>query len=238
MSSDTGIVLDEPGNSLYFVFSQGCVQRYDLSSNQLVWNTFDQETFNYLYAEFSSLLSDQYLYFGNGGALVRIDTSSGDEKILVSDPDYMLVPLTMSGDNLIVRAKKTRGTAQFELWGVNADSGTITWQRNMKNADPIDPPDEMVGLIDDTDWGWAWHLTDAGLVLLTFSGEPNQVVVETLNLADGISLSKQIIPLKKISGDFYAIPSIISWQGSVVYLDIEGGFYSLDLSTMKLDRIY
>ncbi len=91
-----------------------------------MWNTFDQVTFNFLYAGFSSLLSDHYLYFGNGGALVRIEKSTGNEKILVSDPDYMLMPLAISGDNLIVPAKKTRGTAQFELWGVNADSGMIT----------------------------------------------------------------------------------------------------------------
>ncbi len=108
----------------------------------------------------------------------------------------------------------------------------------MKNADSIDPPDEIAGLIDDTDWGWTWHLTDTGLVLLTFSGEPNRVVVETLNPADGTSLGKQVIPLKKVSGDFYSIPSIMSWQGSVVYMDIEGTYYSLDLSTMKLDLIY
>lgn len=150
----------------------------------------------------------------------------------------MLIPLAMSGDNLIVRAKKTRGTAQFGLWGVNADSGVITWQRTLKNADPIDPPDEMAGLVDDTDWAWTWHLTDTGLVLLMFSGEPNQVVVETLNSADGTSIGKQIIPIKKISGDFYSIPAIISWQGPIAYMDIEGDFYSLDLTTMKVEWIY
>jgi len=238
MDSGTGIVLDREGNSIYFVFDEGCVQRFDLSTKQLVWNSFDVNTFSALYEGFSPLLSEKYLYFGNGGALVRIEKSSGDEKILLSNPDYKLEPLAISGDNLLVRAKKSRGTAQFELWGVSADSGTILWQRNLKNAEPIDPPDEMAGLIDDNDRGWSWHITDAGLVLLTFSGEPNQVVVETLNPADGTSLGKETLPLKSVSGDFYSIPSIISWQGSVVYMDVDGSFYSLDLATMKLKLVY
>jgi len=203
-----------------------------------VWNGIDQNTFNFLCEGFSFLLNDQYLYFGNGGALVKIAKSTGDKKILVSNSDYSLIPLAQSGDNLVVCAKRTRRTVQFELWGVNADSGTIKWQRNMKDVDPLDPPDEIAGLIDDTDWGWTWHMTDEGMVLLTFCGEPNQVVIETLNPADGTSLGKQTVALKKISSDFYSIPLIISWQGPVAYMDIESNIYSLDLSTMKLDLIY
>ncbi len=64
----------------------------------------------------------------------------------------------------------------------------------MQGASPIDPPNEMSGLIDKTDSGWTWKLIPAGLVVITFQGEPNQLTLETFNPADGTSLGKQTFP--------------------------------------------
>ena len=103
---------------------------------------------------------------------------------------------------------------------------------------PIDPPNEMSGLIDDTGSGWTWRLVSTGLVVSTFQAKPNQLVLETFNPATGTSLNKQAVALKNISGDFYDIPSVVGWHGNIAYLNIELNIYSLDFTTGQLKVIY
>jgi outer membrane protein assembly factor BamB len=238
INSDTELVYDKGEKALFLVYQEGCVKRIDLVSMQETWNSIEANTFNFLYEGFTPLVSETSLYFSNGSDLVQVAKSNGEIKVLLNNADYNLVPLAQSGDTLVVRAKRTRGTTRFELWRVNPTSGAVVWQRVMESAEPIDPPDEMAGLVDDHDWAWTWRMTAEGLLLLTFKGEPNQLVVETLNPADGTSLAAQTLSLSRISGDFYSIPSVISWQGNVVYLDIENNLYTLDVSNSKLAVIY
>ncbi len=108
----------------------------------------------------------------------------------------------------------------------------------MQDAEPIDPPNSMAGLVDKSGWGWTWTLTQSGLTLITFKGEPNQMVLDNYSLADGSSLGGQTIPLKNMSGDFYDVPVVMGKQGSLLYLNIDQTVYSLDLFTTKLKKIY
>jgi outer membrane protein assembly factor BamB len=183
-------------------------------------------------------MTDSTLYFSNGNDLLAVDKSSGNMKVLLTNPDYELLPLAMAGDKLIVRARRTRGTEIFQLWGVDAASGSQVWEVDTQGSAPIDPPNEMSGLIDNTDSGWTWRLASTGLVVSKFQAQPNQLVLETFNPATGTSLGKQAIPLKGISGDFYDIPTMIGWQGNIAYLNIDLSIYSLDVTTGQLKVIY
>jgi hypothetical protein len=159
-------------------------------------------------------------------------------KVLLTNPDYELLPLAMAGDKLIIRARKTRGTETFQLWGVDAASGSQTWQVDLTGSSPIDPPNQMAGLIDNTGSGWTWKLASAGLVVATFQAQPNQLILETFNPATGNSTGKQAIALKNVSGDFYDIPTVLGWQGNIAYVSIDLEIYSLDITTGQLKAIY
>jgi ribosomal protein L7/L12 len=237
---DSGLVYDQAENALFLVYdsSYGCVQRLDLSSGRVAWSSNSQDGFSFSSDNFQSVLTDSSLYFSNGNDILAVNKSTGEMKVLLTNPDYNLLPLAMAGDKLIVRARRTRGTEKFELWGVEAASGRQAWQMDMQGASPIDPPNEMSGLIDDTDWGWTWKLVPGGLVVIRFEGKPNQLVLETFNPADGTSLGKQTLALKKVSGDFYSIPTVFGWQGNVVYLSLESNIYALDVATAKLKVVY
>jgi outer membrane protein assembly factor BamB/ribosomal protein L7/L12 len=237
---DSGLVYDPAANALYLIFdsSYGCVQRIDLASGQTIWETDSQDGFSFAGNGFVSLMTDSTLYFSNSNDLLAVDKTSGKMKVLVNNPDYEMVPLALSGDKLIVRARRTRGTERFELWGVDAATGTPAWQMVTQGSSPIDPPDEMAGLIDDTGSGWTWKLTATGLVVMKFQAKPNQLVLQTFNPADGTSLGSQTIALGRVSGDFYDIPTIIGWQGDVAYINIDTNLYTLDLTTGKLKAIY
>ncbi len=240
LDADAGLLYDQNGNALYLVYdsSYGCVQRLDLSSGKTVWEADSKNGFSFVPDGLQSLMTDSTLYFNNGNDLLAVDKSSGTMKVLLTNPDYELLPLAMAGDKLILRARKTRGTESFQLWGVDAASGSQAWVVDLQGASPIDPPNPMAGLIDNTGSGWTWKLASSGLVVATFQAQPNQLILETFNPATGSSTGKQAIALKNVSGDFYDIPKVLGWQDNLAYVDIDLEIYSLDVTTGQLKMIY
>jgi outer membrane protein assembly factor BamB/ribosomal protein L7/L12 len=240
VDTESGLVYDEAANALFIVSdgSYGCITRLDLSSGQLVWQASVDDSFSFLPNGFQSLLTETNLYFSTGNDIMSVDKSDGTTAVLLTNPDYDLLPLAAAGDKMIVLTRRTRGTERFELWGVNPTSGERLWQIDMQEAEPIDPPYEMVGLVDDIDWGWTWKLTSSGMAVIKFRGEPNQIILETFNPADGTSLGEQTIKLARVSGDFYSIPQVIGWQDDTAYFSVESNLYALDIGTGKLKVIY
>jgi outer membrane protein assembly factor BamB len=240
INSEPGLVYDQAGKALFLVYGSpyGCVQRLDLANGQISWSATSKNSFNISPDGFQFLMTGSRLYFSNENDLLEVDKSAGTMQVLLTNPDYSLLPLAMAGDKLIARARRTRGTERFELWGVEAASGSLAWRLDMQEASPIDPPNEMAGLIDDTDSGWTWRLAPSGLVIMKFQAKPNQLIMETFNPADGTSLGTQTIKLNKVSGDFYEIPTVISWQGNIAYLSLESDIYTLDVTSGKLNTLY
>jgi outer membrane protein assembly factor BamB/ribosomal protein L7/L12/DNA-directed RNA polymerase subunit RPC12/RpoP len=228
-----------PGEqALLMILSQGCIEKLDLSSLQVTWTATYSDWLTPLSDGLPTLLTDSTFYYGNEGDLLAVDLASGEMKTLVSNKNYDLLPLTVMGDTLIVRAKRTTGTERFEIWGVDVSSGAQLWQMDEQNSDPIDPPDEMAGLIDKTDWGWTWSQSGEDFALLTFKGEPDQAVLETFDPKDGSSKGQQTMDLSKVFGDFYSPPTVIGRQGSVLYLNADGAIYAVDLTSGTAKFIY
>ena len=108
----------------------------------------------------------------------------------------------------------------------------------MQGAAPIDPPNEMAGLIDDTDWGWTWKLVPSGLVVIKFQAQPNQLVLETFNPADGTSQGQTNHCAEEGLWRFLFHPDGDRLADSVVHLSLESNFYALDVTTGKLTVDY
>ena len=238
LSSDDGLVYLPANNDLVLIYESGCIQRIDLSNNQVLWSSTAEDRYSFSFDGLQSLLTDQALYFTSGNQLIQVNLSDGTEKALIDNSDYEVTPLAIRDGSLLVQAKRTQGSTRYELWAVDTSTGSTQWQINFKQAEPISGPDTMAGLVDDTDWGWTWHLTDTGLDVLTFKGQPNEMTIDSYDLTNGNSLSSQTISLKRISSDFYSIPTVLDWIGDVAYMNIEGNIYSIDLATNKLDVIY
>jgi outer membrane protein assembly factor BamB len=238
MDTSSAVIYDEPANALFAILDEGCVFRFDLIDGSTAWSNYQPEIFGSLYSGYTSLLTDENIYLSNDGSLIRINKSDGTVVLLTSSEEYKLIPMAQSGETLLVRAMRTQGSARYEIWGIDTNSGETLWQKSLKDTEPIDPPDEMAGLIDETDFGFTWHLTDAGLVLITFQGEPGKLVMETLNPADGAVSSTQTVTIKSVGDEFYSIPTVIKWVGNVAYLNIDSDLYSLDVINAKLDMIY
>ena len=233
---DSGLVYIEQENALYLIFdsSYGCVQRLDFTTGQVTWQSSSFDSFGSSPEGFNALVTDTRLYFANGSQLLAVDKATGAIKTLLDNADYDSVPLAVTGDTLLVRARRTRGTEKFELWGLDPASGAQLWQVDLKGAIPIDPPNEMAGMVDDTDTGFTWKLASSGLVLIKFEGNPNQLVLDTFNPTDGTLLGEVTVPMKLVVGDFYTIPTVIGWRGDLIYLNLDSIIYALDVTTGKI----
>jgi outer membrane protein assembly factor BamB len=216
-----------PGSFAY------CVQRVDATSGQVTWETTTEESFTFSPFGFFPLNTQDVLYFGSDSQLLAVDKSTGEMKTLLNNEDYEFLPLVVEGDRLYVRARRTRGTERFELWGVDLVKGEQAWQLELGKARPVDPPNEMSGIVDQADYGWTWRSRPGGLLWLEFQAEPNQIVLKNI-ASDGSASGEQTITLKLGDTDYYTIPDIIGWQGQIVYFVLDAGIYALDTSTGEL----
>jgi outer membrane protein assembly factor BamB/ribosomal protein L7/L12 len=237
---DSGIFLDEAEHALYLVYGSynGCVQRVDLTSGQVTWEIIQDDSFSFAPYGIQSLMTPATLYFGIDNQLYAVDKAAGTLKVLIEQDDYEFKPLAFTGDMLIVRVRRTRGTERFELWGVDPASGERAWQIDFGKARPIDPPNELSALVDKGEPGWTWHIAPAGLVLVEFQAEPNQLVLKTIDIASGSSTDEKILALKKVSGDFYSVPELIGWQGNIAYYHVETAIYAFDISTGEIAFVH
>ncbi len=236
LDTESGLLYVEAENALFLVYDsyKGCVQRLDFATGQMAWQTVTEDSYSFSPYGFNSLTTNTTFYFSNDNQLLAVDKNTGAVQILLANEDYELIPMAVSGDTLLVRARRTRGTERFELWGVNANTGKQSWTMDLQGAAPIDPPNELSGLVDNTDTGWTWRLVPAGLLLIKFQAAPNQMVLDTINPADGTILSEQTIPLTQVTGDFYSVPTVIGWQDNIVYLTVDTKIYALDVTTGKV----
>jgi outer membrane protein assembly factor BamB/DNA-directed RNA polymerase subunit RPC12/RpoP len=233
---DSGILYDEGENALYLIYGsfRGCIQRYDLESGNLIWQSTQEKAFSFSMVGFNPIQTNNTIYFSDEHTIFKVNILTGTTQILLEDPDYELIPLMQSGNNLLIRARRTLGSERFELWGVDESTGERLWEMVLDNSAPLDPPNEAIGLIDNGEQAWTWHPSEGGIMLLNFQAEPNQLVIQTIDLTTGVSSNELTILFKSVSSDFYSVPETIDWQENLLYLSLDSDLYSIDTSNGKI----
>ncbi len=234
LNSPVVVAPDQDSVVMAFGFFSSCVQRWNVTTGSPMWNAMLGDLSFSPAFDPGPKLSGNSIYVAPQNQLVRINMADGEWELLVEDPDYEFVPLEARGDILITRAKRTRGTTRFELWGVNLSTGRLAWQHPLPGSEPLDGPDSMVGLIDKQDSAWTSHLAPAGLIMVTATADPHQLTVETLDPATGTSGGASVIPLTGISGDFYAVPDIMGWYRDQLWMIVEGRMLVVDPGEGKI----
>jgi outer membrane protein assembly factor BamB len=236
MGTSAEVIIDtsgKPARAYFFFGSFGaCIQRWDLSSGKLEWEHVD--------ADQSLSYYDGRVLFANGAfyfiqrdqqmdQLRSLDAATGKQMQILDKneaQDYSLFPLLVSGQRLVVRAKRTHGSTRFELWGYDLGTGKNLWKRPILNSEPLDPPDAMAGLLDKNSPGWTYFQTSTGLWLLTFQAQPNQVNLAQVNLDTGeLSGQKALSFEVTSSSDFYDLPVRLNSRDHLAWF-------------LLLDRIY
>ena len=231
LNFEYGLVFDEPSEALYLLYdTTNCIQRISLKDGSLNWQTLDEQDLSFSFYGFNHLEDSTAIYLGSGSRLLAVDRNTGAINTLLDDESYNFVPLALNGNGLLVRAERTRGSKRFALWLIDKRSGEKLWQVDMQTAEPVET---MAGLVDKEDTAWTWHAGDGGLTLLSFKAEPHQIILQTLDWQTGQSTGGISVALKDVSGDFYSVPNVIGWHGSVFYAELDGKIYALDVSSGK-----
>lgn len=231
---------DATGQYLYFFmgfFEPGTVQKWDSLTGELVWEvTGPVHEIKPDYDE-HPLFADGRIYIGNGHTLGVVDEASQTYQSLTNSADYELRPLAVQSNVLLILAERTRGTTRQELWGLNAANGALLWQY-VPTADTYLEP-EHYSSVTSSGGGWMvlWPQqtaqADAILVFQIFS-EPDEVVLERLNVTEGTTSAVDTIDLGEISGSTF-FTDLGEYRG-IQWLLIERKMYALSLETGLLER--
>lgn len=228
------IIYDAERDQFYFisggVIRPPCVQIWDVPTRQMVREVSLEglalpPDFNEFVSEQSkAILSGGLLYFSatqkadsdGAGVLVELNPADGQWRVITTEPDYKLIPLTKTADLLIVRAIRTRGTERSELWGVDLASGEPRWQHVLQVSRWYKEAGSGAA--------WDWHLTSEGVSVLQIMSDPDQLTVETLNLQTGVSAGQKTIP---VDDSFF---SDIAWTNDAVWVSLRQ-IKGVDLNT-------
>jgi outer membrane protein assembly factor BamB len=234
------VFIDKAGQKAYFTFSSGvthCIQGWEIEGGRMLWEkTLPEEIskaplfFNSPHLDNQDLLAEEVLYYGSGGPgqigkLIDINLADGAMNLLLEDPRYALTPLLKGDGILLVRASRTKGSAQDELWQVDSSSGEILWQHELQTTD-------LMGWgSNDTGVG-TWTLAPVGgglaVIQVISEGGAYYVVVEILNIQDSMITAAT----KTLVEDGH-------WMGTAstkyrAYLSIRN-LYSVNLETGEVD---
>jgi len=237
------VFIDKEGKNAYFTFSSGithCIQGWNIEGGSMLWeNTLPEEIskapwfFDNPHLDNPGLLANDVLYYGFGGPakngkLININLSDGAINLLLEDPKYAITPLLKGDGILLVRASRTKGSEQDELWAVDIPSGEILWQHELQTTD-------LMGWGSNDSGVGTWTLAPVGSRLAVIQviseggrSDPYYVVVEILNTQDGVITAKT----KTLVDDGH-------WMGIAstkyrAYLSIRN-LYSVSLETGDVD---
>ena len=210
---------------VYFLFGlfNACVQRWDLSKGTIDWHYIEANQNLENSSDTPALLADGKLIYVQEDQLRSLDAITGAlSQVIDTTKDYDLVPLAISGQYLIARAKRSSGSTRYELWSYNLETGQNMWKRPLVGSSPIDPPDEMAGFIDKEDSGFTIQVTSDGVWLITFQAAPYQVTLARINLETGELGSQKNLRLNIDSTlDFYDVPTRIPSQDNLAWFALE-----------------
>jgi LSD1 subclass zinc finger protein len=217
---------------IYYGWFPGCIDRWDASSAALLWQAENDEGFSPS-TNFATLFTPETVYFSYEETLWALPKDGGEVRILSEEGDYELVPLAFEQNVLILRTKRTRGTEQFGLRGIDPASGEILWDHPIKDSEPYDPPDAGFRHVDDDHALWTWKLSGGLLHLYLFQADPNQVSLSTLDPKDGAVASEEILAFH-FSSDSYFGPDILFWKDNVLWVVADSMILAIDTSAAKI----
>lgn len=232
----SSVLVDERNNKVYTVIegpgSSPCVQNWDISSGELVWEVqlpedskLAQGVPGGLHIDPSSpffVLGERSLYVPvatavSDSAIVRIELASGQPDLLLEVEDFATMPLGEQGNMLIVRAKRTRGSERTELWGLDRASGERTWQHELQ-------ANVLLNLDPGIGQEWAYRLTSRGLTVIQLMADPDQLQVQMIDVPTGQVVYETSSRLDNV---FW---TGVTWTSNTAYLTIRN-LYSVDLAT-------
>lgn len=198
-------------------------QSWDLAGGGMVWQAALPEELGSSIE--SSLLGRDALYLNTYDGLFKLslDGDGAEPFGQALNADYDLVLLAESGDHVIVRARRTRGSIRYELWALDG-SGRQAWSYVMAI-------DSLLGVDSGSADGVYW-LNDDGIALLEVLDDPDEVTITTLDLQSGqvVDQSSRAMEWASLDGS--------AGSSQAIYLTLSNKVYVVDRAGGELEEVW
>lgn len=242
LDSFSSILVDENTDTLYFLLggmiSPVCLQAWQLEQPQALWSTVLAENISLSFNNTAGLATPQtsapFWVVGKDTLYIRISPSSQDSQVMVVDlkkgqirftleeNDYSLSPLAEENGIVVLRATKTRGSTQDELWGMDGETGQKLWQQTLQASHLLNS-DIGIGTT------WDFHMAPNGLAVLQLLPDPDRMIATVFNMADGAVLFTKTT---NVGDDFW---TYTTWTDDAAYLAIRD-LFRVDLTSGETQR--
>ena len=215
-------------NSTFYVvygfWEPGCLDKWDAVTGQRVYQTLLPE--DLVRNDLIKIMTEDAIYFSptSSGQTWLLETGSGVARALTSNADYSTRPVAAQDDVVVIEARRTRGSARYELWGIDRRSGERLWQFIPQAENSFN---DTASSIMDSDGAFAVHATQYGLSLVQAFDDPARITLERLDFQTGVSQGQFSYSPKENS--IFSL-QVIGWRADQVWLDSDG-ILVLDLSS-------
>ncbi|MBN1438532.1 MAG: PQQ-binding-like beta-propeller repeat protein [Anaerolineales bacterium] len=220
--------------SVYLLYGwhPGCIECRDAASGTLLWQTISEEGFSPS-RDFAVLMTTETLFFAYQDTLWSVGKSDGGLRVVSTGGDYHLAPLALERGVLVLRTKRTRGTTQFGLRGVDPLRGETLWEYPIPGGNPADPPEAVYRHVDQDASIWSWRMVDGRIRLFLFQADPSRITFDAIDPQTGTVSDHAVLALP-IDGDSYFGPEILTWHGTTIWFVADGTLLAVDVSTATL----
>jgi outer membrane protein assembly factor BamB/predicted RNA-binding Zn-ribbon protein involved in translation (DUF1610 family) len=215
--------LSADGKAIYFLygfFTPACLERWNGTSGQREWQALMSEEWGRGY-NLSRIQSDGVIYLALDGEVTSVVEASQEVRPLASVEDYTLSLVGASQDVLVLTARRNRGTVRWELWGLDAKTGTRLWQYVLESGEPLD---KFASIINDNGEFTA-HLVSGGVGVAQVYEDPDRLTFNVLDLKTGVSGEMKVYSLPETS---IVTMGVQGWVGDVVWLK-DDAVYVMDV---------
>jgi hypothetical protein len=191
------------------------VEAWDLRDGRSLWREMLPEDARSIK---SAMIGQKALYLSTYEGLFAVSLDDGQAEHLIKevDPDYDVLLIAEQGDTILARARRTRGSTRYELWGIGP-SGERAW-RHVLEAGTLYGVDAGI-----EDWGFSFG--EDGLVIAQVLGDPDRLLVETLDMEDG-----QVTHSSSVEVQHDSLSGIV-WNGQYGFFTVWGDVYAVDLES-------
>lgn len=200
----------------YGFWEPGCLEKWDAQSGERLYQSLLPEDLvrgDLLHLQAGDLT---VLAPASGSQVWLLENVSGEARQLVADENYNLRPVALQGQVVVVEAKRSRGSARYELWGISTASGERLWQFIPQGEEPAS---ENITSIIDSGGVYAVQALPGGLALLQAFDDPARITLETLNFQTGVSQGQVSYTPKETS--IFSL-EVIGWRENQVWLQSDG----------------
>ncbi|MBN1304335.1 MAG: PQQ-binding-like beta-propeller repeat protein [Anaerolineales bacterium] len=239
LSTSSKAIISADGSTIDFIYgnSPACVERWDLLSGKLLWKSIGAEQFVSRIEDEAVLVTPEYVFFPIDELLWQASPEMENWMTFYQAEDYELEPLLAASNILVVRAKRTRGSERFELWGLDLITGNQQWTYYLGESQPFDPPGSGVGSLSDGESAWTWMQSGDEMILVTANSSPTELVTTVLDISTGKSHTMETTGFDTWNEDSYwAKP--INWQGSTLWLLADQKILVIDAISGKIAYSY